>query len=91
MRRYVVGDDPVAALALQLGLGVFKQVFGLGGETDHKQRSFGGKFRDGGENVGVFDQLQWRHALRGFLDFLGALVSNPPIGDGGGKNRNVDR
>src|SRR5260370_7309911 len=38
-RRDVIGADPVAALALKLGLGVVDQIFGLRGESDHQPRS----------------------------------------------------
>src|SRR5437762_14365617 len=36
--RHVVGDDPVAALALALGTGVGDDVLGLGSETDDQRR-----------------------------------------------------
>ena len=35
-RRDVVRHDPVAALALQLGLGVLDHLLGLGREADHE-------------------------------------------------------
>ena len=35
----VIGDDPVAALARELCLGVVDQMFGLGGKTDHQPQA----------------------------------------------------
>ena len=38
-RRDVIGDDPVAALARELCLGVFDQIFRFGGKADHQRRA----------------------------------------------------
>ena len=47
------------------------------------------QFRDGREDVGIFDQLQRRHAAPSLLQFLLALVRDAPVGDGGGEDRDV--
>lgn len=36
----IIGDDPVRPFACPLGEGVRKDVIGLGGEPDHKARTF---------------------------------------------------
>ncbi len=36
---HVIGDDEIAALPDQFGLGVFHDLFRFGGESDHKPRA----------------------------------------------------
>ena len=63
-RRDIVGDDPVAALAREFGLGVVDQMLGLGGKADHQRRPPVPQFRDRRKDIGIFHQLQRRHAAR---------------------------
>ena len=56
--RHVVGDDPVAALARELGLGVLDDVIGLGREADDEPRPAGVCVRDGRQDVGILDQAE---------------------------------
>jgi hypothetical protein len=53
--RHVVGDDPVAALALQFGARVIEQLFGFGGKADDEARAFlaMGQRR---ENIGILHE-----------------------------------
>ena len=51
----IVGDDPVGALALALGLGVFDHVFRLGSEADEEMRPLAPRSHRS-EDVGVFRQ-----------------------------------
>src|SRR5438067_7421462 len=55
-RRYVVGDNPVAALALALGTGVGDDVLGLRGETDDEGRPVVAAPGDAGKDVRVLDK-----------------------------------
>ena len=43
------------------------------------------------EDVGIFDQLQRRHARRGLLQFLLAFIGDAPVGDRGGEDRDIRR
>ena len=49
----IVGDDPVDALALALGLGVFDHVLCFGGKADKQVRTFASGC-NGSQNIGIF-------------------------------------
>ena len=86
--RDVVGDDPVAALARELGLGVRDDVLGLGRKADDQARPLGLAMRDGRQDVGVLDQRQRRRSPPCLLlDLLRAGSRDPPVGDRGGEDR----
>ena len=61
-RRDIVGDDPVAALALALGAGICDHMLGLRGKADDEARPLRFALGDGRENVGVFDERKLRRA-----------------------------
>ena len=70
-RRHVVGDDPVAALAQPLGLGMFDHVFGFGGKADHQRRPAAHRrCATRRQDVRVFRQRKLRRAARLLLDLL---------------------
>src|SRR4051794_24884499 len=77
-RRYVVRDDPVAALALALGAGVGDDVLGLRGETDDQRRPVVTAPGDAGKDVRVLDKAQVRRPFAVFLQLLRALAGDPP-------------
>ena len=92
----VAGETSLATiqsqpLRVEFCLGVVDQVFGLGGEPDHQRRPLVREFRDRGEDVRIFHELQRRHAGGGLLQFLLALIGDAPVGDRGGEDRDVRR
>src|SRR6266851_370841 len=57
-RRHVVGEDPVAALAGALRLGVLDHLLGLRSEADDEARAAIAGLAQAGEDVGVLDELE---------------------------------
>ena len=88
-RRDVVGDDPVAALARQLGAGV--------GDACRRSRRRSRRRARGrpslrwatvGEDVGILDEHGARAARRRpSSSSAGAALVDAPVGDGGGERR----
>ena len=72
-RRNIVGDDPVAALAGELRLGVGDDVVGLGRKAYDQPRPAGLAMRDGGEDVGVLHEFDGRRPAM-LLDLAAALI-----------------
>ena len=73
---HIIGDDPVASLARQLGGGILAKITGFRGKADNKIRPclMG---REPPEDVGVFRQLdrrRWPAML--FLQLSGFRVNN---------------
>ncbi len=93
----IVGDNPIAALLLQLLLGVLDQVFGLGGEADHQAWPLR-VVRQRRQYVRVFDQRERRGLAvppafaEGMLLQLGVCGrGDAPVCDGGGEHGDIDR
>ena len=67
-------------------------MLGLGGKSDHEAGTLLGQFRDRGEDIRIFNELKrWHAAGGGFLQFLFALVIDPPVRNRGGENRDIGR
>ena len=56
-------------------------MLGLGGKPDHQRRAPVFQLRDRRENVGVFHQLQRRHAGGGLFQLLLAFIGDAPVGN----------
>ena len=54
LRRNVVGENPVAAFAGELGLGIGGDILGFGGKADHQFWPLRLAVGDGREDVGIF-------------------------------------
>src|SRR5262249_27244455 len=68
--RHVVGQDPVAALGFELGLGVLDDAFGLGRETDDKFWPLGFELGNRRQDIRILDKCEARYAAAAFLDLL---------------------
>src|SRR5215472_6578273 len=66
--RHVVGQDPVAALGFELGLGMLDDAFGLGRETDDKFWALGFELGNRRQDIRVLDECEARYAAAVFLD-----------------------
>ena len=87
--RDVVRDDPVAALALELGLGVLDHLLGLGREADDELRPLRFQLRDRRQDVGILDQRQFRRSAAVLLELLLARLGDAPVRDRGGEDADV--
>src|SRR5207248_9091652 len=58
--RDIVGEDPIAALALPLEPGVVDDIIGLGRKPDNERRPVVAVLSDAGEDVGVLRDPQHR-------------------------------
>ena len=88
--RDVIGEDPVAAFLQELRLGVGDDMIGLGGKTDDKARTAGLAMGDGGQNIGIFHQLDGRRPAV-LLDLVLTHLLRTPVGDGGGEHGDIGR
>ena len=87
--RDVVGEDPVAALARALGLGVGDEVLGLGGKADDEARPAVPGGAQTREDVGILDQVQRRR--RALLLQLLRRLLDAPVGHRRGADRDIGR
>ena len=76
----VVGEDPVAAFAPPLFLGVAQEVVGFGGEADDEFRARFSFPREALKDIRRFFQFQLGARLV-FFDFVAGLASRTPIAD----------
>ena len=89
--RYVVGDDPVAALGRALGDGVLHDTFGLRGEADDEPRPRIAGAGQRRQDVGIGGQLEPRRFAAGLLQLLAGRIGDLPVRDGGGAHGHVGR
>src|SRR5262252_3792630 len=90
-RGYIVGQYPVAALALKLAAGVADDVVRLRRKADDENGPVVAALCDAGEDIGVLGQVQQRRAATVFFEFMRGGALRPPIGDGGRHDGDVDR
>ena len=64
------------------------EVAGFGGEADDELGSLWA-VAGGGEDVRVFDQLEFGRGAAGFLELAGGDLGDAPVADGGGKDGGV--
>ena len=86
---HVIGHDPVAALARQLGAGVGLDVVGLGGEADHQPRPLRTGARQGGQDIGILHQAQGRRPVLALLQLDPEHLVGAPVGHGGDADGDV--
>ena len=79
--RHVVGEDPVAALALPLGAGVGDDVLGLGGKADDQRRPVVAALRRSSARMSGFSTSRSAGGpLPSFFSFCAAGGLDPPVG-----------
>src|SRR5256886_8013593 len=79
--RHVIGEDPVAALALALRTSIRDDILGLGGKADNQPRPVVAASGDRREDAWVFDKPQaWRPPAVPF-PLLAPRASDPPSGN----------
>ena len=68
--RDVVGEDPIAPFACELGFGVLDDVVGLGRKANNEVRSSFRVVRHCREDVGIFGECELRSAAGAFLNLV---------------------
>ena len=85
----VIGQNPVAALALSFGRRVLDHLLGFGGEADHQARALRTRLGKPGQDVGVGGQRKAGGTFVSLLQLLVGRSGDLPIGNGSGADRNV--
>ena len=89
-RAYIIGDNPVAALARSFALGVVNDLFRLGGKTHDQTWPAAVHLAQRRQNVGIFHQVQRRRPAASVLfHLLLGLTGDAPIGHGGGTDGDI--
>ena len=84
---YQIADHQRNFFALAFLLGIGFEVFAFGGEADAKRRVR--QRGDFGEDVGIFDETNFRQAARRFFQFLRRDAFGAVIGNGSDGDKNI--
>src|SRR3546814_15836653 len=90
-RRHVVGENPVAALAIELEARMLDHLFGLRGKADDEARALAPGLRQLGQDVRVLRQLERGGQAVVFLQLVLGDGGYAPVGDGRGAHGDPHR